>query len=141
MVTVSEWLMNYLRSCPHFPEYPLYNSIGEAVDSLAIIENTGDMKKKQFVNGSQVATLPFMLLVRVNQSEADEIKMQQDFSKVIKWITENDPANTVIDDGVSVMSLEVVSNLVPETRDDSGNIQYMALFTLTYFQRGEVING
>ena len=134
--SVSEWLMNYLRQCPHFDSFVNYNSQQPEADSIAIVENQGQAKKTTFVNGSFTSTLPFMLLVRVNQSEADEIALQHTFAQVVAWIAENDPTNTEVNDKTSIMSLESVSNLIPETRDESGNITYRAIFLLQYFQEG-----
>jgi hypothetical protein len=136
MITVSEWLLEYLRSCPDFEPFLYYNSQQPEEGSAAIVENQGQAKRIRFVDGSFTSTLPFMLLVRVHQDEDDEIALQTAFSKLVKWIRENDPENTRINEIASVMSLEVQSNLIPEVRDDQGNITYRAIFMLQYYQGG-----
>lgn len=130
-MTVSEWLIKFLRNCPHLPGFLLYNSIGEDSDAIAVVESIGQAKATRFVNGSYISINPFMLLMRANQNEADEIEMQNIFSNIARWIDEQSVGS--VDEGLSILEIEPATNLAPAERDDQGNITYQAIFNVKYF--------
>lgn len=133
-MTISQWLISWLRDCPIFPTFLFYNSQGENSDNLAVIENMGDNKVKTYIDGSFVATHPFMLLMKTHQEEASELELQKMFSEVQKWIKEQNEKEYQIDDKTIILSVESTSNLVLMERDEDLNATYQAMFNIKYFK-------
>lgn len=133
-MTVSKWLIEFLRECPAFPTWLFYNHEREKSENLTIVENIGDNKVKEYLDGSTIRTHPFMLLIRTNQAEVDELEMQSMFAEVQEWVAKKNEIEHKVDEKTLIQNISSTSNLILIERDDKNNATYQAMFDVRYYK-------
>lgn len=133
-MTVSKWLIELLRECPFFPTWLFYNSEGKDSENLTIIENIGSNKVKEYLDGSTIRTHPFMLLIRTNRAEVDELEMQTMFAEVQGWVAKKNEQEYKVDEKTLIQDISSTSNLILIERDDKNNATYQAMFDVRYYK-------
>ena len=133
-VYVAKVMKDYLNTWDKKPCEILLEDFSKNPPSMIMQQLSGSVKKKEYVNGSYMASFPFAVYVRVNAIDtASKLDATGVLNGLGRWLATNELPD--LDETMEARKIEMTALPSLALRHENGVEDYQALFELEYYVR------
>jgi len=133
-VYVAKVMKDYLNTWSKKPCEILLEDFSKNAPSMMMQQLSGSAKKKEYVNGSYIASFPFAVYVRVNAIDtASKLDATGILNELGRWMATS--SLPTLDDDMKANKIEMTALPSLAAKFDNGVEDYQAVFELEYYVR------
>lgn len=133
-VYVAKVMRDYLNTWSKKPCEILLEDFAKSTPSMMMQQLSGTAKKKEYVNGSYIASFPFAVYVRVDAVDtASKLDATGILNELGKWLATN--KLPYLDEDMKANKIEMTALPSLAARFENGEEDYQAIFELEYYVR------